>query len=132
MAIIMTREYMPVELKFDNDETVVVQVNMAFLLDCLMRLWVAEYYTDADYYGMRFYIDAYTNMDNAPMPSSIQFQSPLHGGFVHFPMWCYEVSEMYRTDDDDTISLDGSIGSFNVIEDDGDSELMNFEISMLI
>jgi len=68
-------------------------VDLSNSLSALAMLNVTGFYNDADYYGIKLWIDAYMRLENAPMPSSVGFKSPCATELVSFPQLCSDLAD---------------------------------------
>nr|QKY77692.1 hypothetical protein [Haslea ostrearia associated bacilladnavirus] len=69
------------------------EIDLSKSLNALAMLNMTGFYNDADYYGIKLWIDAYMQLANAPMPSSVTFKSPCRIDPVNFITLCSDLAD---------------------------------------
>ena len=111
------------------------QINLAFALNGLMMLHAQDFYNEADYYGIKMWIDAYQTMECGPMPSGVYFKSPLSEEPVTFIRLCADLMDEWvngeadsRDDDETQMEIDdNTVQTFDITESDDDFSLAGID-----
>jgi hypothetical protein len=134
--IVIKHTHMP--MKVDNG---VRQICLSSALNGLTMLAAQDFYNEADYYGIKLWIDAYQTMECAPMPSGVYFKSPLSDEPVTFIQLCSDLMDEWvmgerdNRDDDIIPLLHISDDNINIINDENqmdidDDTVQTFDITV--
>ena len=124
--IVIKHTHMP--MKVDDG---VRQICLASALNGLTMLAAQDFYNEADYYGIKLWIDAYQTMECGPMPSGVYFKSPLSAEPVTFIQLCSDLMDEWvmgerdsRDDDENQMIIDDeSVKTFDITVSDDDFTL---------